>query len=57
MPSSSYIHKQEEQTVTFKQFETQTQTLRDFTEWTHQLFKVDQVVMESLISLVDKGDI
>lgn len=27
------------------------------TEPTHQLLKVDQVVMEGLISLVDEGDI
>lgn len=27
------------------------------TDSTHQLLKVDQVVMERLISLVDKGDI
>lgn len=41
--------------VTWKSFEA----LKDIKEMTqtHQLLKVDQVVMEGLISLVDKSDI
>lgn len=31
--------------------------MQTLTDLTHQLLKVNQVVMEGLISLVDKGDI